>query len=140
MAKPTTVCNAVLDALFNGGASGTVTLGALTLTLPYKIKFLSTLSTAGTAGTEWATSGGYTAGGVSLSGLFSTAAASASKSNTGVIQVTNAPAGTWAGNEIVDSTGTPNRLSFGPATSLNVTVTAGSTALIPIGSLTGQES
>src|SRR5690242_15473793 len=103
MAKSTTLSNAILDATYNGGVSGTVTIGSLTLTLPYKCKFLTTLSTAGTAGTEWATGGGYTAGGVSLSGLFTAAASGQSKSNTGVVQVTNAPAGTWAGNEIVDS-------------------------------------
>jgi hypothetical protein len=140
MAKATTFANDILDASYQSGASGTFTLGATTYTLPLKCKFLSTLSTAGAVGTEWSTSGGYTAGGVSLSGLFATAASAASKANTGAVTVSNAPAGTWAGNEITDSTGTPKRMNFGPTVSLAKTVNSGDTVTIPIGSLTGTEA
>lgn len=140
MAKATSYANDILDAGYQTGASGTFVLGATTYTLPLKCKFMSTLSTAGSAGTDWSTSGGYTAGGVSLSGLFTTAASAASKSNTGAVTVSNAPAGTWAGNEITDSNGTPKRMNFGPAVSLAKTVNAGDTCTIPIGSLTGTET
>jgi len=145
MAKATTYANDVLDHAFNGGASGTAAIA--TYTLPFKVKFLSTLSTAGTAGTEWSTSGGYTqtaggsVGGVSLSGNFSSAASAASKANTTAVTVTNAPAGTWADNEICDSTaGTNKRMNFKGTPSLAKTVNAGDTCTIAIGSLTGSET
>jgi hypothetical protein len=140
MAKPTTFANDILDATFQNGASGTYVLGATTYTLPLKCKFLSTISTAATAGTEWSTSGGYTAGGVALNGLFATAASAASKANTGAITVTNAPAQTWADNEIVDSTGTPKRIAFKGTPSLAKAVNAGDTCTIAIGALTGTEA
>jgi hypothetical protein len=143
MAKSTTLANDILDFMYNGAASGTLTIA--TYTGPLKVKFLSTVSTAGSAGTEWTTSGGYTAtaggsvGGVSLSGNFATPAASASKANTTAVTVTNAPAQTWIGNEIVDSTaGTNKRMNW--ATISSKTVNAGDTCTIAIGSLTGTES
>jgi hypothetical protein len=145
MAKATTFANDILDFEYNGAASGTLTIAAYTG--PLKAKFLSTLSTAGTAGTEWTTSGGYTqsaggsVGGVSLSGLFSTPAASASKANTGAVTVTNAPAQTWADVEICDSTaGTNKRMNFKGTPSLAKTVNSGDTCTIAIGSLTGTEA
>jgi hypothetical protein len=140
MAKATSFANDILDLELNGGSSGTFAVGGTTYTLPLRCKFLSTLSTAGSAGTEWSTSGGYTAGGVSLSGLFTTPASAASKANTGAITVTNAPAGTWADNEIHDSTGTPKRMVFKGTPSLAKTVNSGDTCTIPIGSLTATES
>lgn len=145
MAKATSFANDILDFEYNGAASGTLTIA--TYTGPLKVKFLSTLSTAGSAGTEWSTSGGYTqtaggsVGGVSLSGNFSSAASGGSKSNTAAVTVTNAPAQTWADNEIVDSTaGTNRRMNFKGTPSLAKTVNAGDTCTIPIGSLTGTES
>ena len=141
MAKATTFANDVLDLeLPNPGATGTFVVGSTTYTLPLRIKFLSTLSTAGTAGTEWSTSGGYTAGGVSLANAFTSAAASATKANTVAITVTNAPAQVWADNEIQDSTATPKRINFKGTPSLGKTVNAGDTCTIPIGSLTGTET
>jgi hypothetical protein len=139
MAKATTYANDVLDQTYNGAGSGTDVIGSTTYTLPYRLKFLSTLSTAGSAGTEWTTSGGYTAGGVSLSGAFGTAAASASKANTAAVTVTNAPAQTWADNEIHDSTGTPKRMVFKGTPSLAKTINSGDTCTIAIGALTGTE-
>ena len=84
MAKATSFANDLLDYMYNGAASGTLTIA--TYTAPLKVKFLSTVSTAGSAGTEWSTGGGYTqtaggsVGGVSLSGNFGTPASGASKS------------------------------------------------------------
>lgn len=145
MSKATSFANDILDYEYNGASSGTLTIA--TYTGPLKVKFLSTLSTAGAAGTEWSTSGGYTqtaggsVGGVSLSGNFGTAASAASKSNTVAVTVTNAPAGTWADNEICDSTaGTNKRMNFKGTPSLAKTVNAGDTCTIAIGSLTGTET
>lgn len=147
MAKATSYANDVLDQTLPNGASGTVTIGATTYTLPFRIIFLSTLSTAATQGTEWATSGGYTissaggaTGGVALNGLLTTAASAASKANTGAITVTNAPAQTWADNEIHDSTATTQkRVVFKGTPSLAKTVNSGDTCTIAIGSLTATE-
>lgn len=140
MSKSTTFANDILDASFQNGASGTYVLGSTTYTLPDKLIFMSTVSTAGTQGTEWSTSGGYTQGGVSLAGLATSAAASASKSNTGAVTVSNAPAGTWADNEIKDSTGTPKRKIFRGGSSLAKTVNAGDTCTIATGNLTATET
>lgn len=140
MAKATVFANDILDAELQNGASGTFVLGSTTYTLPLKCQFLSTLSTAATKGTEWSTSGGYTAGGVALNGLFTAAASAASKANTGAVTVSNAPSQTWADNEILDTTGTPKRMIFKGTPSLAKTVNSGDTCTIPIGSLTGTES
>lgn len=142
MAKATSFANDLVDAAFSGAASGSFTLGAGTYNYPLKCRFQSTLSTAGSQGTEFPATGGYSAGGVSLSGLFggNGTASGGTKSNTGAVTVSNAPAGTWAGCEITDSSGTPKRMNFGPATSLAKTVNAGDTCTIPVGSLTGSET
>jgi hypothetical protein len=140
VSKATSFANDILDLELNGGASGTFVVGSTTYTLPLKLKFLSTLSTAGAAGTEWSTSGGYTAGGVSLSGKFGTPAAGGTKSNDAAITVTNAPAQTWADNEIVDSTGTPKRMMFKGTPSLAKTVNAGDTCTIAVSALSASEA
>jgi hypothetical protein len=140
VSKATSFANDILDLELNGGASGTFVVGSTTYTLPLKLKFLSTLSTAGAAGTEWSTSGGYTAGGVSLSGKFGTPPAGGTKSNDAAITVTNAPAQTWADNEIVDSTGTPKRMMFKGTPSLAKTVNAGDTCTIAVSALSASEA
>lgn len=137
--KYTQFANDVIDHYVDNGSSGTKTIGPTTYTLPFRIRFLSTVSVAGTPGTEWSTSGGYTAGGVSIAGQVTSAAASASKANTGAVTVTNAPAGTWADNDQYDSTGTPKRMVFRGGSSLGKTVNAGDTCTIAIGSLTWTE-
>lgn len=139
MAKYTTFANDVIDAILQNGASGTYTLGATTYTLPLKIRFLSTLSVAATPGTEWS-GGSYPAGGVALNGQLTAAASAASKANTGAITVTNAPATTWADNDIRDATGTPKNIVFKGTPSLAKTVNSGDTASIPIGNLTATET
>ena len=137
--KSVSYANDVLDDTFANGATGTYTVGGTTYTLPDRLKFLSTLSTDATAGTEWA-GGGYPAGGVSLAGLVATAAANKAKANTGAVSVTNAPATTWADNEVQDSSATPKRKVFKGTPSLAKTINAGDGATSAIGSLTGQES
>lgn len=140
MLKATVFANDVIDHMVQNGASGTFVVGPTTYTLPLKLIFMSTVSTAATQGTEWSTSGGYTAGGVSLAGLFTAAASAASKANTGAVTVTNAPAQTWADNEMKDSTGTPKRMLFKGTPSLAKTVNVGDTCTIAIGALTTSET
>ena len=136
--KANTLANDVLDHIFNNSASGSVVIGASTYTLPFKVQFLSTLSTASAKGTEMS-GGSYPAGGVSIAGQFASAAAAQSKANTGAITVTNAPAGTWADVEIVDSSATPKRLVFKGTPSLAKTINAGDTLTIPVGQLVGTD-
>jgi hypothetical protein len=77
---------------------------------------------------------------VSLSGCWGTPAASAAKANTTAVTLTNAPAGTWADNEIHDSTTTTQKRSvFKGTPSLAKTVNLGDTCTIAIGNLTGNE-
>lgn len=140
MLKATVFANDVIDHMLQNGASGSVTIGATTYTLPWKLIFMSTVSTAATQGTEWSTSAGYTAGGVALNGLFTAAASAASKANTGAVTVTNAPAQTWADNEMKDSTGTPKRMLFKGTPSLAKAVNLGDTCTIAIGALTTSET
>lgn len=144
--KSTTLANDVLDQLYNGGASGSVVIGSTTYTLPFKVIYTNTVCTAGAVGTEWTTGGGYThsgtgtAGGVTLSGNFSSAAASASKANTTAVTVTNAPAGTWADNAIYDSSSTNKYMNAKGTPSLAKTVNSGDTCTIAIGALVGTEA
>lgn len=140
MSKATSFANDILDLYLDGAASGTKAIGPTTYTWPIKLAFLSTVETDAAAGTEWSTSGGYTAGGVSMSGAWGTAAASKAKANTAAVSVTNAPAQTWADNRVQDSTGTPKRMVFKGTPSLAKTVNSGDSCIIAIGSLTGAES
>ena len=129
-----TIANKVLDGLLP--SSGTSTVGAQTITAPIKCRFDSVMTTTDSgASTEWTTSGGYTAGGVSI-GTSWAAASGGTKATSGAITVTNAPAQTWAGNELWDSSGTPVRLFWGVISGGSKTVNAGDTCTIASGSLT----
>lgn len=138
MAKYTTFANDALDQYLNGAASGSIVIGATTYTAPFKVRFLSTVSVAATPGTQF-TGGSYPAGGVSLSGNFTSAASAAAKASTAAVTVTNAPATTWADNDITDSTGTPKPVVFKGTPSLAKTVNSGDTCTIAIAALTGAE-
>lgn len=120
-----------LLALLNQGT-------AFTITTPLKCLFLSAVrATATGTDTEWGTSGGYTAG-TGFSGVtFAAAAAGAPSTQVSNIAVTisNSPAQTWAGNRLVDSSGTPKETFWGTLTGGNKTVNAGDTCTIPSGSL-----
>lgn len=139
MLKYTTFANDVIDAYLPNGASGTFVIGSTTYTMPFKIRFLSTLSVAGTPGTEWL-GGSYPAGGISLAGLLTAAASAAAKANTSAVTTTNSPATTWADNDVRDATGTPKNVVFKGTPSLAKTVNSGDTATIPIADLTGAET
>lgn len=125
--------NAIATALTP--TSGTATIGTVTVTAPIYCRFDSTMTTTDSgASTEWVTSGGYTAGGVST-GTAWAAAANGSRATNAAVTVTNAPAGTWAGNELWDSSATKLRVAYGALTGGNKTVNAGDTCTIASGSL-----
>jgi hypothetical protein len=127
--------NALNDALLNNGSSGTVAVGAVTLTLPMVMKYIATRGSAGVAGT--AISGTNT---VSLSGKFGTASTSISnvptKSNDSAISITASASGTWNGIEVQDSTGTPKRTLYGPSSDLAKAFASGDILSVPASNLT----
>ncbi len=127
-----TMANAILTALTP--TSGTATVGTVTVTAPIKCRFDTTMTTTDSgASTEWSTSGGYTAGGVSVGANWA-AASAGSRATNAAVTVTNAPAGTWAGNELWDSSATPLRSFWGTLASPK-TVNVGDTCTIGSGSL-----
>jgi hypothetical protein len=123
---------ALILAAMNGGT-------AVTFATPLKCLFLSAVRTVDNGtDTEWATASGYTAG-TGFSGL---TFAAATQSGTGAAQassnaatITNAPAQTWAGCRIVDSSATP-KPTFWAALAANKTVNAGDTVTVPTGQFT----
>lgn len=125
------VTSQALLALLNQGT-------AFTITTPIKCLFLSAVrATATGADTEWTTSGGYTAG-TGFSGVTfaaGTAGAPSTQNSNVAVTITNAPAQTWAGNRLVDSTGTPKETFWGTITGGNKTINAGDTCTVPSGSL-----
>lgn len=129
----TTLENAIVTALTP--TAGTATVGSLTITAPIVCRFDSVMTTTDSgASTEWSTSGGYTAGGVST-GTGWAAASAGSRATNAAVTVSNAPAGTWAGNELWDSSGTAQRIAYGALTGGAKTVNAGDTCTIASGSL-----
>lgn len=147
MAKAQTFASDICDLILNNTASGAVVIGSTSYTAPWRVIFLQTLSTATTQGTEWTTGGGYThsaagaVGGVPLNGLATAAASAGTKANTGAVTVSNAPAGTWADIEIIDSsTGANKRISFKGTPSLAKTVNAGDTCTVGVGNLSSSET
>ena len=125
--------NAIVTAMTP--TSGTATIGTVTVTAPVMCRFDSAMTTTNSgASTEWTTSGGYTAGGVSTGTGWATASGG-SRATNAAVTVTNAPAQSWAGNELWDSSGTPLRLSYGAITGDTKTVNSGDTCTIGSGSL-----
>jgi hypothetical protein len=133
--------NGVAAAVLTWLANGTTTA----LTAPYKVVFLSAVRTANNGtDTEWATSGGYTASGAGAAGgVVAPTFAAASSNATGAtivsssaVTLNSAPAQTWAGNRIQDTTATNRELWYAPLTGGNKTVNSGDTCTIPSGSLT----
>lgn len=131
-----TTANKVLDALTPAATSGTTAVGALVITAPIKCRFDSVMTTSDSASsTEWSTSGGYVQGGVATNTGWAVASAG-TKTTTSAITVTNAPAQTWAGNELWDSSATPVRTFWGAITGGSKVVNSGDTCTISAGSLT----
>jgi hypothetical protein len=118
--------NNVLDALM-----GTAVFVATVA--PIRCRLMTANGSATAAGTELATSGGYTAGTGAPSVTFAAAAAGAAASNSAVT-VTNMPATTIVGVELWDSAGTPDRKWWGALTS-SKTTNAGDTFAVAAGAL-----
>lgn len=123
---------ALVLAAINGGT-------AVTFAGPLKCLFLSAVRTANNGtDTEWTTSGGYTAG-TGFSGLTfaaaSTTTTGASQASSNAATITNAPAQTWAGCIVKDSSGTPKETFYAPV-SPSKTVNAGDTVTVPSGQFT----
>lgn len=129
--------NALNDVLLPNAGSGTLTLGALTLTQPFNCRFDGTRGVVATPGTV--ITGTSSA---SIAGKVATGSASISnvptKANDGVISITTTASGTWNGIEIFDSTGTPKRVLFGPLSDLGKAFASGDILSIPIGNLSLQ--
>ena len=122
-----------LDAKYGGTAYA--------VTSPFKCLFLSAVRSANNGtDTEWGTSGGYTAGtGAAIaygSNAATTSTTGASVASSTSAQITNAPAQTWAGCKVVDSSGTPKELNYGSVTGGSKTINAGDTVVVPSGSYT----
>lgn len=126
-----TMATAILAALSPN--SGTKTVGAVTITGPQKLRLMTANGSDTAAGTELATSGGYTAGGSALS---LAAAAAGSVSTNAAVSWTNMPSTTLTGMEQWDSSGTPLRLFWAPWSSGNIVVAAGNTFTVASGNLT----
>lgn len=122
---PDAIENAVLNLLLRGTA--------LTVTTPMKARLMTANGSDSANGTELGTSGGYTAGGATIT--FGSAAASGSISNTAAVTWTNMPATTVVGLEIWDSTGTPVRIWWG-ALAASKTTASGDTFEFAIGAVT----
>ena len=105
------------------------------ITAPIKIKQMSTTPSESAAGTELSGSG-FTAGGIAISW---NAPATATGTYSGTIgnqalTISNAPAGTVNGIDLVDSNGTPRRLMWGALTTAR-TLAAGDTLSYPANSI-----
>lgn len=125
---PDVVENILLDALLRGGA---ITGLGTTTTIKGKLLVSGTTPTDTTAGSELGTSGGYTAGGATVT--FGSAAASGTISNTVAVTWTNMPVATITGLELW-STGSAIRLWYG-ALAASKTTASGDTFEFAIGDI-----
>lgn len=114
------------------GSLGTAAFVATTA--PLRCRLMTANGSATAAGTELATSGGYTAGSGAPAVTFA-AASAGSAASSAAVNVTNMPAATINGVELWDSAGTPVRKWWGSLAAAK-TVAAGDTFSIPAGSLT----
>lgn len=136
MSKFTTFANDCLDAFYDNTATGSLALGtngAATYARPFKLRLTTTVSVAGTAGTE-VSGGSYAAANINTMA----AASAASKASSASVSFASMPACTWADVYITDAGGTPKLMNFRGGASLAKTVNAGDTVIVS--SLTGTES
>jgi hypothetical protein len=112
----------------NSGAGTTVTI-----TGPIKMRLMTANGSDTAAGTEQGTSGGYTAGGASVS---MGTAASGSVASNGAVSWTSMPTCTLTGMEQWTSDGTPKRTFWAPWSGGNISVASGNTFTVASGSLT----
>lgn len=123
---PDTIENLVLTWLFTSSAATRPTTSTL------KLRLMTANGSDASAGTELATSGGYTAGGATVT--FGTPSAG-SITTTADVTWTNMPATTIVGVEVWDTAGTPLRLAYG-ALSASKTTNSGDTFNVATGQLT----
>lgn len=119
-------------AALNGGT-------ALSVTAPLKVLFLTTVRTVNNGtDAEWSTGGSYV-NGTGFSGLTFAAATTdttgAHQLSNVAAQITNAPAGSWAGCIVKDSAGTPKEFWYAPV-SPTKTINLGDTVAVPSGQFT----
>lgn len=116
---------------------GSLATGAFVAsTGPIHVRYITANGSSTAAGTELATSAGYTSGAGAPTVTFAAASTTTGQavSNSGV-STTNMPATTVVGVELWDSAGTPARKWWGPLTASKTTV-LGDTFTIASGSLT----
>lgn len=113
--------------------SSTATVGSKTITGPFHMRLMTANGSDTAAGTELGTSGGYTAGGQSIS--FGSAASGSIASN-GANSWTSMPSTTLTGMEEWDTSATPLRTFWGPWASGSIVVGSGNTFTVASGSLT----
>ena len=130
MALDATRANEILTWM-HGGAAVTVLTGGT------KLAILTANGTAGAAGTEVATGGGYTAGTAGRVALTWAAAAAQSQATSAVASITNYPrAESVAGIEVYESGGTFRRIEFGALQGGAKTMAAGDTLSFAAGAIT----
>lgn len=119
----------VVDATL-GTAAFVATVGSI------KCRLMTANGSGTAAGTELATSGGYTSGTGAPAVTFAAANTStATAASNAAVNVTNMPAATIVGVELWDSAGTPIRKWWGSLTA-SKTTNSGDTFSIASGSLT----
>ena len=127
----------LLQAFFTASTTATFTPGtgggsALVVTPPYKLRLMSAAGSNTANGTELTTTGGYTAGGVSLGSVFCAAPTGGVMSNSNTVSWS--ASGTWApvvAIEIWDSAGTPLRWLQGGITSITGVVNGDTVQFAP---------
>ena len=123
---PDAIENLVLTWLFTNSAATRPTTSTL------KLRLMTANGSDSSAGTELGTSGGYTAGGATVT--FGTAA-SGQIATSADVTWTTMPATTITGVEVWDTAGSPVRLAYGALTA-NKTTNSGDTFTIATGALT----
>jgi hypothetical protein len=114
--------NWFLQAVFTASATATFTPGAgggsaLVITPPYYLRLMATVGSNTANGTELASGGGYTTGGLSLGTTFCAAPSGGTMANTNLVSWS--ATGTWSnvnGIEIWDHAATPLRWLQGSIT------------------------
>jgi len=137
------VANAINDFLLAGAAgdtAGTLVIPAagggpgITLTRPFNVVFDATLATASVPGTAITGTSSTT-----LAGKAGTASASvsnlATKPNDAIISIAASSSGTWNGNRVMDSTGSPKRVVYGSSAPLAKGFASADILAIPVGNL-----
>lgn len=127
-----TLATAVLAALAIN--SSTATIGTRTVTGPQHLRLMTTNGSDSSAGTELGTSGGYTAGGASIS--FGSASAGSVTNSGGATSWTNMPSCTLTGPEEWDTSGTPLRNFWAPWSAGSIVVASGNTFTVASSALT----